>query len=248
MRKKFTTPGVLFGIGGISLAVALFMLQGGISNMNPLYILMAILGIVLMLYGLFKTKAQSGTETNIIDDIKQDLIKIKNIQRDTAIKQSKQVFHRGTTEQIFIDIYKLFCGERDTKKLKEGIMDIPMGNNDAVMLLEGIGNMVDNHNCGLKVALESNEVYKSLESELEQKRLMLKKPERKRRIIQDNIHKVRVLSYGINSTIILRNRLEGIPDIKNNIPVETLNHLQGAEIKAERIVNSILDNIEKKQC
>jgi len=89
-------------------AIALFMLQGGISNMNPLYIAMSTIGIGLMVYGLLKAKVQDKADETVIGDIKQKLIKIKNIQKETAIDQSKRVWSKEIVRQIFTDIGCLF--------------------------------------------------------------------------------------------------------------------------------------------
>jgi len=67
---------------------------------------------------------------------------------------------------------------------------------------------------------------------------------KKKRIIQKNIGRVRSLSYGLSSAVLLRSVLDSSPEAKKIIPSELKIALEGIEASAEQTLNTMLNDLD----
>ena len=108
------------------------------------------------------------------------------------------------------------------------------------------GDILDNNHYGLKVELEGNELYKATRMDLAQKRLQLKVEKSKANIIQGNINRVCLMSYGLNSSILIRAILCDTPKYREAMPAELRISMEGIETKSEAVLNAMLKDLEKE--
>jgi len=252
MRSRLKRPQTIIGIGGVIAALSYFLAEsfsGGFSMTWPLSIgqwasIFGIaVGIGLIIWGLLKDEADVAKD-NPLEDIKQDLVIMNTIERNTATKISSQIDIPLTTEiQIYKDYERLLGGFWG--KFIDIFTDIVL-NKDYNALIEyfnTVGQILDMHKVGLKFALIDNEEYKAAKLDLEQKRLRLK-PEKRHRFTQPNIVRVEQLSYGLNSHIILRGILVKVPEYIEETPTEIRRELEKAENDSETISKIMLDDLE----
>ena len=82
--------------------------------------------------------------------------------------------------------------------------------------------------------------------EVAQKRLLVQGDKKKKAIIQKNINRVMALTYGFNSSIVLRGILDSLPDNKKRIPALVRIGLEGIEALGEQTLSQLLDDLESE--
>ena len=103
---------------------------------------------------------------------------------------------------------------------------------------------MDSNQYGLKVELEENELYKAARTDLAQKRIKLKVRKRKGATIQKNIDRVCSLTYGLNSSILLRGILSTEPSLKKLVPAEIRVAIEGIETETEKTLTTMLNDLK----
>lgn len=196
-------------------------------------------GAGLIIWGLLKGEPDIEKD-NPLEDIKQDLVTMNTIERNTATKISSQIDLPPTTVIQIGEDYKKALGDFWGEFIN---IVLNKDYNAWVKYFNTVGQILDMHKAGLKFALIDNEEYKATKSDLEQKRLRLK-PEKRHRFTQANIVSVEHLSYGVNSHIILRGILANPAGYVEVIPMEIRCELEEAENTSETILKIMLDDLE----
>jgi len=248
MCSKLKSPTVLGGFGTVILTTIIFFAQGGFINMNPLYIVGFAVGLGLIIYGLVKIEPveKHKTVTNPLEDIKSDLTTMNICEREIAIKKGKQPCPEEAAIQISDDFTALFG---DITTFAISIIQNIIINHDVEPLIDfykKVGDILDSNNYGLKTDLENVEVYKSSRIDLDQKKLKLKMRKKKRDVTQGNVHRVSSLTYGLNSSILLRYILNSIPEAKRRVPTIIRVTLEGIETTTEKVLTKMLNDLDKE--
>lgn len=246
MVKRFKSPQSIIGFGTIIFTLAIFFAQGGFINMNPWYVVGMVIGAVLIIWGLLKNP-ESITVTNPLEDIKTDLTNMNMCEREVATKKAEQVCPEKIAKQIHNDFVALF-GE-DLATFAISLIQEITSKHDIQPLIEffkDMGGILDTNNYGLKAQLKDNELYNSSRMDLSQKRLKLKMGRKKKATTQKNIHRVSVLTYGLNSSIILRGALNSVPEAKGVMPAVIKVTLESIETETEKILTQMLDDLENE--
>jgi hypothetical protein len=200
-----------------------------------------VLGILIIWQG---RRANKPSE---LEDIKTALVNIIIYQREVALKKVQQVCPVEIARQILYDYTALF--PEDPVELTKYFIERVLidGNIDTLIgFYKTCGDILDNNHYGLKVELEGNELYKASRMDLAQKRLKLNVGKRKATIIQGNINRVCLLSYGLNSSILVRAILCETPKYREVMPAELRISMEGIETKSEAILNALLKDLEKE--
>lgn len=193
--------------------------------------------------------------TRPLQDIKKDLLMISTYERDVATEKANQKCPKKTAEQIYED----WCSirGRDFHKFIVSIIQSVVVNHDLDPLInffKEIGDILDSNGYGLKVELQKNEAYKSYRMDVAQKRLNLKAGKKKSTIIQKNIDRVYSLTYGLNSSIVLRAifnsmpkaMLEAMPEAKRKALAVIRVTFESIETETDKVLNAMLNDLEKE--
>jgi len=70
--------------------------------------------------------------------------------------------------------------------------------------------------------------------------------QKKKHITQKNIDRVRSLSYGLSSSLLLRSVLDSVPEAKGIVPSVIRITLEGIEADAEQTLNTMLNDLENE--
>lgn len=246
MVKRLKSPQSIIGFGTIIVTLAMFFAQGGFINMNPWYVVGVVIGVSLVIWGLLK-KPESITVTNPLEDIKTDLTNMNMCEREVATKKAEQVCPEETAKQIYDDFVALF-GE-DLVTFTISLIQEITSKHDIEPLIEffkNMGEILDTNSYGLKAELIDNDLYNSSRMDLSQKRLKLKMGKKKKATTQTNIHRVSLLTYGLNSLIVLRGSLNSVPEAKGIMPAVIKITLEGIETATEKILTQMLDDLENE--
>jgi hypothetical protein len=105
MFKMFKSPPFSIGVGTLVLTlVAIFLTEGGFSNMNPLYIIGLVFGIGLVVYGLIKAESKGKPENYdhnayvakmITDSKATQLLKLPDALKDLGQLDMELAFVQG---------------------------------------------------------------------------------------------------------------------------------------------------------
>ena len=142
---------------------------------------------------------------NLIEEIKQSLVTLNAYERDAATLRAKMPCSRDTAIQIHDDFVEIF-GDNVVNPIRSVLQEIVHKNSvdPLIAFFKKSGDILDSNKYGLKMALEEDDLYKSSRTDLSQSRVRLKMSNKKKRTTQKNIDRVRSLSYGLNSSVILR--------------------------------------------
>jgi len=255
MRSRIKRPQTIIGIGGVVAALSYFLAEsfsGGFSMTWPLSIgqwasISGIAaGIGLIIWGLLKNESDTAKD-NPLEDIKADLVNMNIYQKELAIKKAQQVCPKEVAIQIYNDFIAVFGNDMATfiysliaKTLKERTVDALIG------FYKTFADILDSNQYGLKVGLEENELYKVSRMDLAQKRLKLRVGKKKGAIIQKNIDRIYSLTYGLNSSILLRGILRTTPKLKKLIPASIRTNLENIETSTEKTVTTMLNDLENE--
>lgn len=109
-----------------------------------------------------------------------------------------------------------------------------------------VADIFDSNRYGLKIELEGNELYKSCQMGLAQKRLKLKAGKKKGQNIQKNIDRVCWVCYGLNSFVLMRGVVDSNPGLRELIPAKVRLQMEGIERSSEAGLNLMLNDLEKE--
>ena len=182
-----------------------------------------------------------------LEEIKTDLVNMNIYEREVALEKAKNVCPEEIARQIFCDFKALF--PEDPVELTEYFIEkvlIERSIDALIGFYKTCGDILDNNHYGLKVELEGNELYKATRMDLAQKRLQLKVEKSKANIIQGNINRVCLMSYGLNSSILIRAILCDTPKYREAMPAELRISMEGIETKSEAVLNAMLKDLEKE--
>lgn len=200
-----------------------------------------VLAIIIIWQGRWAAKPSE------LEDIKTDLLNMNMCQRDVALKKAQQACPEEIAMQICNDFIALFgkdIGTFTTSLIERIVSGRTI---DAIVeFFKTSGDILDNNQYGLKVELEENELYRSSRMDLAQKRLKLKVRKKKGAIIQKNIDSVCSLSYGLNSSILVRSILSTNPKLKGLVPAEIRIAVEGIETATEKTLNTLLNDLDNE--
>jgi len=184
-------------------------------------------------------------QAKLLDDIKTDLVNMNTYQREMAIKKTQQVCPKEVAMQIYDDFIALFG--KDILEFAISLIQRTLSERSADALIEffkKFGDILDSNQYGLKVELEENELYKAARMDLAQKRIKLKVRKRKGATIQKNIDRVCSLTYGLNSSILLRGILSTEPSLNKLVPAEIRVAIEGIETETEKTLTTMLNDLK----
>ena len=154
-------------------------------------------------------------------------------------------------EEIALGIYDDFTGIFGNNMLSivMKLIDSTVVKRDIDALItffSQFSDILDSNNYGLKTELTNSDAYNTARTDLAQKRLTIKKGKGKRKIVQTNIQRINSLTYSLNSSILLRGVLRTSQSIRKRIPAEIRNILEGVERETEKILVTMLDDLENE--
>lgn len=240
---QYTGAGVLFLIGlGVEL-------MPGVAAWWPAGTIWGI-AFVWLAYRIKqrKTVHLPPEQLGPLADIKSDLVNMNTIERETATKKAKQPCDNKTAIQIRDDFFTLFDMNIDT--FGQSLMGEVLTKHDVEPIIDfykKIGDILDANDYGLKTELENHESYQQARLDLAKTRVTLREPEKRNAKIQTNIDRVRSLSYGLNSCILLRGILHSAPELREQIPAIVRVTLESVETIAEKVLSEMVNNLEGKQ-
>lgn len=256
-KKNWQTAGWLLGV-----TLTLIALGFAAMSTNPPFtvpnwvptVFFALAGLVfltLIIYMLFPKKRGDlvGSELKVtgnpLEDIKIDLIKINEFEREAANRKTKQICPETVAMRIHDDCLEIW-GTDINKFLAPILQSVIIKRNPDPLInfFKGFGDILDSNIYGLKAELQNDEPYESSRIDIAQKRLHFRMSRKDKSIIQRNINRVLSLIYGLNSTIILRGVLDSISTDKMRIPALVRVGLEGVETLGEQTLNQMLDDLE----
>jgi hypothetical protein len=203
-----------------------------------------VLAIVIIWQGRRTATSQQGGDLTL-EDIKSDLVTMNAREREIATKKGNQPCPKETAGQIYDDFSALFPSDTVINSITQRVTR----NHDIEPLIEffrQFGDILDNNGYGLKMDLENDEVYKSSRMDLAQKKLKLKMGKKEKDITQRNIDRVSSLTYGLNSSILLRHILNSIPEVKSRVPTIIRVALESTETITEKMLTKLLNDLDKE--
>lgn len=207
--------------------------------------LLPLIGLVFAMVIIWQGRRTAASqERHKLEDIKSDLVTMNACERGIAIKKREQPCSEETAGQIYDDLIALFSPDTINSIIQRSI-----SNRDIEPLIEffkQVGAVLDSNGYGLKVDLENDEVYKSSRIDLAQKKLKLKMRKKKRNITQANIHRVSTLTYGLNSSILLRHTLNSVPEAKGIVLTTIRVTLESIETTTEEALTRLLNDLDKE--
>lgn len=248
MAKRLLSPQTLGGFGSILLTIVIFFAQGGFVNMNLWYVAGLIIGVGLIVWGLLKNSdGQTKTKNIPLYEIKDDLIILNSREKEAAAKRVKESY----SEEIAIRIYDNFVatfGGNIASIVTNVIKKIVQKQNTDPLIefYKKLGDILDSVNFGLKRLLEDDNLYKTTLEDLAKQRVRIKGSKKKRTIIQDNVARVRDISYGLNSSVILRGVLTYLPSERLQLLSMVVINLEGIEKSMETTLSAMLNDLENE--
>ncbi|MFC2047361.1 hypothetical protein ACFLTK_03710 [Chloroflexota bacterium] len=210
-----------------------------------LFIASGISALVTVVYLLaVRNKEIKLKNTELLAGIKSDLIKIDKYEREAATAMSSQVFPKGTAMRIYKDFVSL---HGDAFVFIRNLIDNVVNKRDIDYLLSFFQNnadILDKNDCGLKIELSANKAYNDCHTGLAQKRAELKLKKEKKAIIQKNINRICLLTYGVNSYIIFRSISKTLPKESKQVFSGVFIVMESAETQLRTLFSRMLDDIE----
>ena len=184
---------------------------------------------------------------SMLEEIKSGLITLNMHERNATSLKAGMPCSKDTAIQIHDDFAEIF-GANIVSPIMITLQEIVRKNSvdPLITFFKKFGDILDSNGYGLKTELENNDSYKSSRVDLAQKRLKLKMDKEKNRIVQKNIDRVRSLSYGLSSVVLLRSVLNSLPEAKKIIPATMRLTLEGIESVAEQTLNTMLNDLDNE--
>lgn len=243
---------VYLKIGGSTMSISFAIATAILPSVLPPswvwpVITICVLGIlgggIVVIFGI-KTQKKEDAElhSKLLAEIKDELISINKCEREIAISKGKQKYTVDNTAKLRKDFMEYIQGY--IPKLTDGLSDMSRKQRVLDILLSfftGISDVLDVDGFGLKKDLVSLSKYTKIEHEIATKQQKLNK--KKRALIQKNIHNVRLLTYGQNSSILFRYIYHAMPTAKL-MPVQYSLMLEGIERESEQMLTEMLNNLD----
>ncbi len=187
-------------------------------------------------------------KTNPLDDIKTDLITLGACEREVASGKVKTPCSKETAMRIYNDFTAIFVATNIIGFVMSLVEEIRQKHSadPLIKFFKKFGDILDSNDYGLKVELEKSDLYKSSRMDLAQKRVKIKLGKKKNSTTQNNIDRVRLLSYGLNSSILLRGVLDATPVGEGIVPAQIKVALESIESEAEKTLNTMLNDLENE--
>ena len=215
--------------------------------MNPWYIIGLAVGSGLIIYGLTKENSSvSHPKINPMEAIKADLISMNVIEKEIATKKALTPCSKEIAMQIYDDFISCFGTDIITYILDLAKEIIANRDIDALIkFFDRVSGIMDSNKYGLKAEIENSAIYKTSRLDLAQQRLKLKK-DKKHSITQKNIDRTRTLSYGLNSSILLRGTVDALPNAQKIMPAIIKTTLESIESEAEKTLNTMVNDLDSE--
>ena len=224
--------------------------QGGLNRPIPtpigywVGIGLVVAGVGLTIYGWrYGGKLIRKENEGLLDGIRSVLIDIDKCENDAAIKKTKRKPPKDLMERIARDFTEVFGS---LAPFLASMLDNILGKGNIDYLINffaKLGDIMDTEDFGLKSELSYTDEYANLNADLAKKRANLQLKEKKRRLVEKNIDRVRVLTYGVHSSRVFRQVLKAIPEAKA-LPRESMVILESMEAAMGRILPKMLATLD----
>ena len=247
MMGNYFTRFTTMGGGGLLVGLGLWIVEGGLSRPIPTPIWywvgvgLMVVGTVAVGFGCrYGARLVKEEEEKLMDGIKESLVNINGIERDTATKMSLEM--EADKEAVSRVLEE--CGEVLEDCLSR-LVDVSEKREwDALAkYCAAVGQILDMHRMGLKIPLINNDEYRECKLELEKKRLRLKSV-KNNRLIQSNIFRVENIAYRLSSFIILRGMLGMFGPYNEERDIDKRVMLEGIEYYGTAVVRVMLESLE----
>lgn len=230
---------------GVSFAIATAILPSVIPQGWNIPILTLtgvgiLFGVVLWVYGV---KTQRKENIQVLDDIKSDLINVNACERKVANKKTQKQYAAESTKKLRSDFSQYIMGNlpsllkgfTDTSN-KERILD------SLIRFFVSISDIMDSNGYGLKNDLSNCTTYTNAREDISRKQHRLNK--KRKVLVQTNIRKVELLTYGLNSAILFRHIYRSVPKIQEVMPLQFSMMMESIERVAEKLLTEMLNNLD----
>ncbi len=197
-------------------------------------------GAVLWVYGV---KTQRIENIQVLDDIKSDLINVNACEREVANKKTQKQYSAESTKKVRSDFTQYITGSAQTllksftdTSDKERVLD------SLIKFLVDISDILDSNDYGLKSDLSGCMAYINAREDIALKQHRLGK--KKKVLTQKNIRRVKLLTYGLNSTILFRHIYRSVPKVQEVVPIKFSMMLEGVERVGEKLLAEMLNNLD----
>jgi len=220
----------------------------------PSTIMWGVAGIWLITTLVYLVKHRGETShsdeekvASLLEGVKSHLVTLIAYERDAATIKAKVPCSKETVEQIYDDFTSIF-GVSVVSVIVSVLQEIVCtGSVDLLIaFFKKFGDILDSNGYGLKAELEKIDLYKSSRTDLAQKMVKLKMGKGRKLITQGNIDRVRSLSYGLSSSVLLRSVLDSVPEAKDIVPPVIRVTLESVEVVAEQTLNTMLNDLENE--
>lgn len=210
----------------------------------PILIAGGIIALIFIIIGQLRINNEKSAII-LIDDIKSDLVTLNAQEKESAIARGSKPCPSEIAKQICDDFVSIF-GSNIIILVKN--MLIAMVNKESVDPLIAFfgksGDILDSNKYGLKEELEKDELYKSTRTDLIQKQSSLNIGRKRKRIVKENVKRLRLFSYGINSSVLLRSVLDSSLSTKAIMPTEIKVVMESIETVGEQNFTNVLDELD----
>jgi len=192
------------------------------------------------------TADNETSNAQILEDIKTDIIKMDEYQREAAVIKAKGECPENITIQINKDLISIYGRFEESALTWVNHISSTRDTKSLVKYFQNIGNVMDSNDYGLKLALEYHEQYKSTQSDLDHRQIRLKYKRKKRAIVHNNINIACTLIYGLNSSIIFKRSIDAFPQ-RNKLKHRLINAtLEDVENLAKNTLTAMLNDLESE--
>ncbi|MBI4180510.1 MAG: hypothetical protein HY528_01100 [Chloroflexi bacterium] len=200
-----------------------------------------IIGGILWLVG---DRTEKIERSKVMEDIKSDLIEINAYEKQLAAVKSKTLYSKKLAEQVrkgFITTFGTDVRDLQKELVKKVIDDKDI--DPAIVIYEKMGNILDYIGYGLKKDLNEDK-YNDWVKDLEHKRLKIYVNKKKREIIRKNINRIKAISYGLNSAVVLRSIIRNLSVSDKQISMRIGIYLEGLENTGATMINQMLEQLD----
>ncbi|MBI4188900.1 MAG: hypothetical protein HY529_06805 [Chloroflexi bacterium] len=207
-----------------------------------LWLAIALAGLVILRVLLHRGFLEK--KANLIDDIKSDLVEINAYEKRIATEKSKKPY----SKELALRVHKAFIATfgTDVNSFKKSLTQKVIGDKNvdpAIDVYEQMGNILDFVGHGLKKDLNDDK-YTSWVKDVERKRLKIHCNKSKKEIVRKNINRIKVISYGLNSAIVVRSIIRHLPNNDNVAATRIGVYIEGLENEGAKILNQMLDQLD----
>jgi hypothetical protein len=226
--------------------------QGGLHRPIPTPIgywvglVIMVLGAGVGIYGwIHGNKLIKEGNENLLGEIKSVLIEIDTCERNAAIKKSKQTHSGDIAKRITRDAFEVFGSSMPfiASALQKESREIDI--DYFITLFSKLADILDTENYGLKSELSGTQLYEKLNAVLTKKRVNLQVRKKQRILIEKNIDRIFTLTYGVNSFIIHKEIIKGVPESKN-LPRKMLMTIERVDTAMRELLPKLLNDLNNE--